>query len=61
MIKGSTTVDKMLTSKTELGNKELMCRQLELTEVLERDVTQLSGGELQRFAIATSCVQRADV
>ena len=61
MIKVATTVEKMLDNKVELDNKELMCKQLELNEVLQRDVTQLSGGELQRFAIAMSCVQRADV
>ena len=61
MIKVATTVEKMLDNKVELDNKELMCNELELNEVLQRDVTQLSGGELQRFAIAMSCVQRADV
>ena len=61
MIKVATTVEKMLDNKVELGNKEKMCRELELNEVLQREVTQLSGGELQRFAIAMSCVQRADV
>lgn len=61
MIKVATTVEKMLGNKTELDNKELMCKELELNEVLQRDVTHLSGGELQRFAIAMSCVQRADV
>ena len=61
MIKVPTTVDKMLDNKVERDNKELMCKELELTEVLQRDVNQLSGGELQRFAIAMSCVQRADV
>lgn len=61
MIKVATTVEKMLDNKVELNNKELMCKELELNEVLQRDVTQLSGGELQRFAIAMSCVQRADV
>jgi len=34
---------------------------LELGPVLKRDVEQLSGGELQRFAIAVACVQKADV
>ncbi|RPA82856.1 P-loop containing nucleoside triphosphate hydrolase protein [Ascobolus immersus RN42] len=34
---------------------------LELKAVLDRDVDQLSGGELQRFAIAVACVQKADV
>ena len=33
----------------------------ELRKVLDRNVTDLSGGELQRFAIAMVCVQRADV
>ena len=61
MIKVPTTVENMLGNKAERDNKEQMCKDLELTEVLQRDVTQLSGGELQRFAIAMTCVQRADV
>ena len=28
---------------------------------MDRDIGQLSGGELQRFAIAMCCVQKADV
>lgn len=60
-IKGSQTVNQMLDSKLELDNKQKMCDDLELNNVLERDVSQLSGGELQRFAIAMTCVQRADV
>ncbi|EKM76791.1 hypothetical protein AGABI1DRAFT_93955 [Agaricus bisporus var. burnettii JB137-S8] len=60
-IKGKQTVDQMLTSKTELDNKQRMCDELELNKVLEREVPQLSGGELQRFAIAMTCVQQADV
>lgn len=55
------TVSQMLDSKEERGNKQLMCDELELNKVLERQVTQLSGGELQRFAIAMSCIQKADV
>ena len=34
---------------------------LELQHLLDRDIGLLSGGELQRFAIATVCVQKADV
>ena len=60
-IKGNMTVSQMLDSKLELDNKQHMCDELELNEVLDRQVGQLSGGELQRFAIAMSCVQRADV
>jgi ATP-binding cassette subfamily E protein 1 len=60
-IKGTMTVTKMLDSKLELDNKQLMCDELELNKVLDREISQLSGGELQRFAIAMSCIQRADV
>ncbi|KAF2862720.1 hemin import ATP-binding protein hmuV [Piedraia hortae CBS 480.64] len=34
---------------------------LELKQVWDRDIDLLSGGELQRFAIAMVCVQKADV
>lgn len=61
MINGTITVSKMLDNKLELDNKQQMCDLLELNEVLEREVSQLSGGELQRFAIAMSCIQKADV
>jgi len=60
-IKGPMTVSQMLDSKLELDNKQHMCEELELIKVLEREVSQLSGGELQRFAIAMTCIQRADV
>lgn len=60
-IKGELTVSQMLDSKLELDNKQRMCDDLELNKVLDRQVSQLSGGELQRFAIAMSCIQRADV
>lgn len=60
-IKGTMSVDQMLDSKLELDNKQKMCDDLELNHVIDREVSQLSGGELQRFAIAMSCIQRADV
>ena len=50
-----------LDSKAELDNKQTLCDTLELNKVLTREVGQLSGGELQRFAIAMTCIQRADV
>ncbi|PUU75504.1 ATP-binding cassette sub-family e member 1 [Tuber borchii] len=40
---------------------EAMIDVLDLRPVLDREVEQLSGGELQRFAIAVACVQKADV
>ncbi|KZT69150.1 P-loop containing nucleoside triphosphate hydrolase protein, partial [Daedalea quercina L-15889] len=60
-IKGTLSVSQMLDSKLERDNKQKMCDDLELNDVLTREVSQLSGGELQRFAIAMSCIQKADV
>jgi len=60
-IKGTPTVSEMLDSKLERDNKEAIVAQLQLTQVLERQVPQLSGGELQRFAIAMSCIRKVDV
>lgn len=33
----------------------------DLRNVVDRSIADLSGGELQRFAIAMVCVQKADV
>ena len=33
----------------------------DLLTVLDRNVDELSGGELQRFACAVVCIQRADM
>jgi ATP-binding cassette subfamily E protein 1 len=60
-IKGKQTVSQMLDSKCERDNKEEILLALDLHVVLEREVTQLSGGELQRFAIGMSCIQKADM
>lgn len=55
------TVGKILEAKNERGMKDVLIEDLELGKVLERDVNDLSGGELQRFATAVVCVQEADV
>jgi len=60
-IKGGQTVKQMLDSKHEMNNMDQVISMLDLEEVLEREPKQLSGGELQRFAIAMTCVQKADV
>ncbi|CCX29610.1 Similar to Translation initiation factor RLI1; acc. no. Q03195 [Pyronema omphalodes CBS 100304] len=61
-IRGATrSVQALLKQQTQLDNMEEMIDILELRPVLDRDVEQLSGGELQRFAIAVACVQNADV
>ncbi|KAI0388035.1 P-loop containing nucleoside triphosphate hydrolase protein [Hypomontagnella monticulosa] len=44
-----------------MDNMEEVLDVLELRHILDRDVGHLSGGELQRFAIGTVCVQKANV
>lgn len=58
-VKGS--VDAMLNKKDETESKHNYCELFDLTHVLDRNVEELSGGELQRFACAVVCVQKADV
>lgn len=60
-IKGNASVTQLLDGKAERDNKQDIIDQLDLKEVLDRDVKQLSGGELQRFAIGMSCIQNANV
>lgn len=60
-IKGSTTVTEMLNGKLERDNLDDIIRVLDLKEVMHRDPKQLSGGELQRFTIGMSCVQKANM
>lgn len=55
------TVKTLIESRASLENTEQVLEVLELNHLLDRDVTKLSGGELQRFAIGTVCVQKADV
>jgi len=38
-----------------------MCDAADLHGIKNRNIEDLSGGELQRFAIAVVCIQRADV
>ena len=51
----------ILQSKTQLGNLEQIMQELELNHISDRNVENLSGGELQRFAIGVVVVQQADV
>jgi len=55
------TVDGLLTKKDERDKKGDIVRELELEKVLDRNIEDLSGGELQRFAIGIVCVQQANV
>lgn len=51
----------MLDQKDERDVKEKLCVDLELNQVLDRNVGDLSGGELQRFAIAVVAIQNAEI
>ena len=51
----------ILDQKDQRGVKAALLRDLDLEQVLDRDVEHLSGGELQRFAIAVVAAQLADV
>ncbi|KAK6593844.1 translation initiation factor rli1 [Botrytis cinerea] len=55
------TVRGLIEGVATMDNFKEVCDILELNHIMDRDVNLLSGGELQRFAIATVCVQQADV
>ncbi|CAO3682658.1 unnamed protein product [Rhizopus microsporus] len=57
----SGKVAQLLQDKHERNNMEDIIDALDLKDVLTREVSQLSGGELQRFAIGVVAVQQADV
>ncbi|KAK4993977.1 Fe-S cluster-binding ribosome biosynthesis protein [Elasticomyces elasticus] len=63
-IKGTVReVGVLLKARKEVDDDrfEEIIDTLELRQVFDRSVDLLSGGELQRFAIALTCVQKADV
>ncbi|XP_030629320.1 ATP-binding cassette sub-family E member 1 [Chanos chanos] len=58
-VKGS--VGAILNRKDDTETQELVCERLDLLHLRDRNVEDLSGGELQRFACAVVCIQRADI
>lgn len=54
-------VGAILRAKDQRGVADELIKDLELQNVLEREVSALSGGELQRFAIAVAACVKADV
>lgn len=58
-IKG--TVRECIERKDERDAIGVLAKDLDLEHVMDRDISVLSGGELQRFALATVGVQDADV
>jgi len=56
------TVEHMLRRRVPgSARRDAVLRELRLTHLMQRDVTALSGGELQRVAIAAVVLRRADV
>lgn len=51
----------IMTTKNEKDNMAWAMTELDLNHVADRQIELLSGGELQRFAIAVVAVQNADV
>ncbi|KAK2716192.1 ATP-binding cassette sub-family E member 1-like [Artemia franciscana] len=62
-LKQQISVGEMLDRKADCPENDPVSIQdiLQLTHIRNRQITDLSGGELQRFAIAVVCVQKADV
>ncbi|KAL3879507.1 hypothetical protein ACJMK2_031900 [Sinanodonta woodiana] len=58
-VKGS--VQQLLDKKDDRKVQDIVCVQLDLLNVKDRNVEDLSGGELQRFACAMVCIQKADI
>jgi len=58
-VKGS--VQSLLDKRDERKNQDEVCKVLDLMRVKNRNVEDLSGGELQRFACAMVCIQKADI
>ena len=64
-IKGPVNkVGELLKARSEgddMTSIKNIIKMTDLSKLLKREVSKLSGGELQRFAIAMTCVQKANV
>lgn len=59
MVKGK--VSEVIKKANENGRLEEMVTMFELGNVLDRDISELSGGELQRFITAVACLKNAQI
>lgn len=60
-IRGSGTVQQLMSKKNERDNQGEIVNLLDLSKILNRSIEDLSGGELQRFACAMVCIQDGDI
>ncbi|CAD5221873.1 unnamed protein product [Bursaphelenchus xylophilus] len=58
---GFTNVEEALKAKKEVDNFDEIIDRLELRHLFDRDIKNLSGGEMQRFAIALCLIQKAQI
>ncbi|VVA98696.1 unnamed protein product [Arabis nemorensis] len=54
-------VETLLRRADERGVFSELCDELELNQILDRNVKDLSGGELQRFSIGETAMKEADI
>nr|QUF59461.1 ATP-binding cassette transporter Abce1 [Brachionus angularis] len=55
------TVEEILTKRNEVDNLDKIIEEFELKGIKNRNIEDLSGGELQRFACAVTCVRKSDI
>ena len=55
------TVGQLLREKDERNMLDYYLEQLELKDLVNREIEFLSGGELQRLCIAAVCIRKADI
>jgi ATP-binding cassette subfamily E protein 1 len=52
---------EIIEKKDQRKVSEVLLKDLDLEKLVERDINELSGGELQRFAIMIVCMQNVDI
>lgn len=55
------TVKKIIEQKDQKNNSAILLEELDLKDLVERDIEQLSGGELQRLAIMIVAMQNVAI
>lgn len=60
-VRDDMTIQELLDRKDKTNSQDFYCDMLDLNHLRDRAVKKLSGGELQRMAIAMVCIASADV
>ncbi len=55
------TVNELLTRVDEKNKMKEIAKELDISNILDRDISKISGGELQRVAIAATVLKKANV